>query len=93
MARSPLDLDAAMAVYLGAGTGGGYEPLRKEERLEAALGPGWRDVRATLDTYLATMMTWNTDWAREALFQATAVLGRAAPPISRHHPVMASHGP
>lgn len=70
MAPPPLDVDAAMAVYLGASAGGGYEPIRGEARLEEAFGPRWRDVKATLDARLATMMAWGADWARETLREA-----------------------
>jgi hypothetical protein len=67
---SPGDLDAAMAIYLGAGPNGGYEPIRGDTRLEAAFGGAWREVKATLDAYLTTMMRWDTDWQRETLGEA-----------------------
>jgi hypothetical protein len=66
----PRELDAAMAVYLGAERGGGYEPIRKDARLQAAFGTAWRDVKARLDAIPATMMAWDVDW--EQWFSGTA---------------------
>jgi hypothetical protein len=66
----PRELDAAMAVYLGAERDGGYEPIRKDARLQAAFGTAWRDVKARLDAILATMMAWDVDWERETLITA-----------------------
>jgi hypothetical protein len=66
----PRELDAAMAVYLGAERGGGYEPIRKDARLQAAFGTAWRDVKARLDAILATMMAWDVDG--EQWFNGTA---------------------
>jgi hypothetical protein len=70
VATLPRDLDAAMAIDLSAGSDGGYDPIHGETRLEGAFGPGWRDMKATLDAILATMMAWGTDWKRETLVSA-----------------------
>lgn len=46
------DPSEVLALYLGAGPAGGYQPAGGEDRLRAAFPRDFRSVRSSLDKYL-----------------------------------------
>lgn len=84
----PIDLDAAMRLYLSGADSGGYEPIRAEARLREAFGDQASSVKSQLDRYLAAVMSWETNWATETLsVAATRVENRIADEFPQFEPL------
>jgi hypothetical protein len=75
MNLSEQEINQAMGVYLGA-EGVGYNPLRKEERLEKKYGSNWKDVLTILNHYLDWVGKIEVDWKKESLDEAIAKVNR-----------------
>lgn len=64
------EVNEAMRLYLGGGDNGGYEPLRKEDRLRERYGTQWENVQKVLDDYLKIVMDIPVEWDKESLSEA-----------------------
>lgn len=64
------EINEAMRLYLGDKENGGYDPLRKEDRLRERYGTQWEDVQKVLEGYLKIAMDIPVEWEKVTLSEA-----------------------
>jgi hypothetical protein len=78
-----LDVNRVLKIYLGADENGGYEPLRRDERMKEAFPESYPQMMAVIAPYLAEDP--DPDWTSGDLIQQAkgleAVLRRKFPEL------------